>query len=90
MNDEQKDKHWLLQQFENNLFAVLVGGVMIWSTFQNNDAKTHDQLTDMNETLTDVKLDLQTFRRQQICNVRVIDKIADKTGVAPPCSLMTE
>lgn len=45
------NKHWLIDQLEKNLFPILVGGALIYTSFHNADTMTAQQIKDMNAKL---------------------------------------
>jgi len=46
-----ENKHWLVEQMERHLFTILVGGVMVYSTFQGADHNTSKDISQINTKL---------------------------------------
>lgn len=82
-----ENKHWVVEQFEKNLFAILVGGAMIWSTFQTSDADTSRSLVEIEKRLAGIDEKLRDRRSFMGCAVRSLDKISEKSGITLPCDM---
>lgn len=46
-----ESKNWILDQIEKNLFVILIGGGMIYSTFHNADNNTARDIAEINMKL---------------------------------------
>jgi len=56
----EENKNWILDQIEKNLIVILIGGAMIYSTFQNADVTTAHDISEINKKLD--KLDAVHMR----------------------------
>jgi hypothetical protein len=80
-------KHWIIEQIERNLFAIIAGAALIYSTSQTADAVTARDLDAISNKLTNIETKLQDRRGFMGCAVRSIDKMSEKIKVELPCQL---
>lgn len=81
-------KHWILEQLDKNLFALVAGAVVIWTTSQTADAVTAKDMRAIEKRLESIDDKLRDRRGFMGCAIRTLDKVTEKTGVNPPCDLL--
>lgn len=91
MNRQTNDyasKHWLIEQIEKNLFAIIAGVAFVWTTSQTADAVTAKDMRAIEKRLDSIDAKLVDRRGFMGCAIRTLDKVTEKTGVNPPCDLL--
>lgn len=70
-------KHWLADQFEKNLFAIIVGAAFIYTTSQTTDAVTANDIRATDQRLGGIEArigvnaaDIQTLREVDAASVQ--------------------
>lgn len=86
-------KNWLSTNLWVLICALFVGGAG-WGTMQLRINKIE---TDLSSTQDSILTELRSIRtlmeaadQSDQCQIRTLDKLADRTGVVPPCTLERE
>jgi hypothetical protein len=48
---KNEENNWIVEQIKQNLFVILVGAGMIYTTFHNADTNTARDITEINKKL---------------------------------------
>lgn len=86
MKNESQQTNWLQDFVRANLLTLLLGAALVWNGFQNADTETAHRLAAIERQLSVMQAKQDSRRDANVCALRTIDKLLDKTGTVPPCT----
>jgi hypothetical protein len=94
----KESKPSLIEQAKDNIFPICCAIFVAWQGFHDTDIETTNSImrleTKMDNRMTNIErigkenTDLLRQRYPVLaCTARMVDKIADRVGIDPPCDL---